>query len=178
MNVKRFALLLGVWALLGLQGCAGPSVERYAQEKPALDLARYFQGQTTGWGMVTDRSGEVTRRFVVRIDGRFEGNTGVLDETFEWSDGEKQKRIWRLEKLGPNRWRGTADDVVGEATGEIAGNALHWRYTLAVPVKGTVINMAFDDWMVLIDEKVMLNRATFSKFGIRLGEVTLSFQRP
>jgi hypothetical protein len=32
--------------------------------------------------------------------------------------------------------------------------------------------------MVLIDDKVMLNRATFSKFGIRLGEVTLSFQRP
>ncbi|MGA0056847.1 MAG: DUF3833 domain-containing protein [Burkholderiaceae bacterium] len=178
MMLKRIALLAAAAAMIGLQGCAGPTVERYAQEKPALDLAQYFQGQTTGWGMVTDRSGEVTRRFVVKIDGRFEGNTGVLDETFEWSDGEKQKRIWRLERLGPNRWKGTADDVVGEATGEIAGNALHWRYTLAVPVKGTVINMAFDDWMVLIDDKVMLNRATFSKFGIRLGEVTLSFQRP
>lgn len=176
--MRQFFLLALTAAAIGLQGCAGPTVEQYAQEKPALDLANYFQGRTTGWGMVTDRSGEVTRRFVVQIDGTFEGNTGVLDETFEWSDGEKQKRIWRLEKLGPNRWKGTADDVVGEATGEIAGNALHWSYTLAVPVKGTVINMAFDDWMVLIDDKVMLNRATFSKFGIRLGEVTLSFQRP
>ena len=82
MMLKRIALLAAAAAMIGLQGCAGPSVERYAQEKPALDLAQYFQGRTTGWGMVTDRSGEVTRRFVVQIDGRFEGNTGVLDETF------------------------------------------------------------------------------------------------
>jgi hypothetical protein len=33
----------------------------------------------------------------------------------------------------------------------------------------------FDDWMYLIDDKVMLNKAEMSKFGIRLGEVTLSF---
>ena len=37
--------------------------------------------------------------------------------------------------------------------------------------------MQFDDWLYLVDERVMLNRATMSKFGIRLGEVTLSFQK-
>jgi hypothetical protein len=178
MMRNRPSLILAVIAFLGLQGCAGVSVERYSKEKPAFDLAQYFQGRTTGWGMVSNSSGEITRRFVVQIDGRFDGTTGVLDEVFDWSDGEKQRRIWRLEKIGPNRWIGTADDVIGEATGEIAGNTLHWRYTLAVPVKGNVINLAFDDWMVLIDDKVLLNRATFSKFGVRLGEVTLSFQRP
>jgi hypothetical protein len=37
----------------------------------------------------------------------------------------------------------------------------------------------FDDWMYLMTERVMLNKATMSKFGIRLGEVTLSFvKRP
>jgi hypothetical protein len=36
----------------------------------------------------------------------------------------------------------------------------------------------FDDWMFLIDDKVMLNRAVMSKFGVRLGEVTLSFTKP
>jgi hypothetical protein len=34
-----------------------------------------------------------------------------------------------------------------------------------------------DDWMVLVDDKVMLNRAEMSKFGITLGAVTLSFIR-
>ncbi len=31
--------------------------------------------------------------------------------------------------------------------------------------------------MYLIDDRVMLNRATMSKFGFRLGEITLSFTK-
>jgi hypothetical protein len=31
--------------------------------------------------------------------------------------------------------------------------------------------------MLLIDDQVMLNRAVFSKWGIRMGEVTLSFRK-
>ena len=42
---------------------------------------------------------------------------------------------------------------------------------------GKVYEVQFDDWMYLVDERVMLNRATMRKFGIRLGEVTLSFQK-
>jgi hypothetical protein len=33
----------------------------------------------------------------------------------------------------------------------------------------------FDDWMYLMDDRVMLNKAVMSKFGLRLGEVTLTF---
>jgi hypothetical protein len=57
------------------------------------------------------------------------------------------------------RYVGRADDVVGEAQGEAAGNALRWRYVLALPVDGRVWNVDFDDWMFLIDDKVMLNRS-------------------
>jgi hypothetical protein len=35
----------------------------------------------------------------------------------------------------------------------------------------------FDDWMYLMTDKVMLNKATMSKFGVKLGEVTLSFTK-
>ncbi|NBT34334.1 MAG: DUF3833 domain-containing protein [Betaproteobacteria bacterium] len=178
---SRLAALLGACAsclIVFLQGCASPSVQQYAHEKPLLSLEQYFKGQTQGWGMVTNRQGVVTRRFVVSISGQFEGETGTLDESFVWSDGERQHRIWTLRKNGPGRWIGTADDVVGEAIGEIAGNTLRWRYTMALPVDGRTVHLDFDDWMVLIDDKVLLNRAAFSKFGIHLGEVTLSFQRP
>jgi hypothetical protein len=37
--------------------------------------------------------------------------------------------------------------------------------------------MNFEDWMFQMDDKVMLNRAVMSKFGIRFGEVTLSFTK-
>jgi hypothetical protein len=44
-------------------------------------------------------------------------------------------------------------------------------------VGATTIEVQFDDWMYLMTDKVMLNKATMSKFGVRLGEVTLSFSK-
>jgi hypothetical protein len=63
------------------------------------------------------------------------------------------------------------------AIGEAAGNALNWRYTLRLPVDGKVHDVEFDDWMFQVDERVVLNKAMMSKFGIRLGEVTLAFRK-
>jgi NOL1/NOP2/fmu family ribosome biogenesis protein len=40
-----------------------------------------------------------------------------------------------------------------------------------------VWEVQFDDWMYLMDERVMLNKARMSKWGIYLGEVTLSFTK-
>ena len=48
---------------------------------------------------------------------------------------------------------------------------------LALPVDGRVWNVDMDDWMFLIDEQDVLNRTTMSKFGLRVGEVTLSFRK-
>jgi hypothetical protein len=100
-----------------------------------------------------------------------------LDEDFTYSDGTKQKRIWTLTELAPGKYSGTASDVIGEAVGEMAGNALNWRYTLALPVDGTIYHVQFNDWMYLMDDKVMLNKAAMTKFGIYLGEVTLAFYK-
>jgi len=160
-----------------LAGCAGQNLSGYAQAKPALDLAQYFNGQVEAYGMFQDRSGQVIKRFVVQIDGSWQGPQGVLDERFVYDDGSTQRRVWRLTRHADGRYTGTADDVVGEARGQVAGNALNWAYTLQLPVDGKVVEVQFDDWMVLIDERVMLNRAVMSKFGIRLGEVTLSFTK-
>ena len=68
--------------------------------------------------------------------------------------------------------------MAGEARGEVAGNAFNWQYTLKLPVDGRVYEVQFDDWMYLMDEKIMLNRAVMSKFGITLGQVMLTFVRP
>lgn len=162
---------------LTLAGCASPTPQDYAAEKPTLDLQRYFNGEVTAHGIFSDRSGKVVRRFTVLMKCQWTGDEGVLDEAFTYSDGKTDRRIWRLKKLPGGRYTGTADDVVGTAIGQVAGNAFQWNYTLKLPVDGKVYEVQFDDWMYLIDERVMLNRAVMSKFGVRLGEVTLSFQK-
>ena len=175
--LRRVAAMLAAFAAVLLSGCASVEPAEYAAERPALQMERFFDGTLEGWGMVQDRSGKVLRRFTVVIRAKWEADTGTLDEEFLWSDGERQRRVWTLRRLADGRYAGTASDVVGEAQGQVAGNALHWRYVLAVPVDGTTWNLAFDDWMFLVDERVMLNRAVMSKFGFRVGEVTLSLAR-
>ena len=174
MSLLRRAAL-GVTAALSLAGCAGPSIQDYAQEQPRLDLRQYFNGPLTAHGMFTDRSGQVVKRFTVRMTGSWQGNEGTLDEHFVYSDGSTQQRVWHIRHRGDGRYSGRADDVVGEAQGESAGNAIRWRYVLALPVNGRVWNVHMDDWMFLMDERILLNRTAMSKFGLHLGDVTLAF---
>ena len=176
MNARNWPGALAVIAALALSACATVDVERYANEKPRLDLAQYFSGTVDGWGMFQDRSGAVVKRFYVRIDSTWKGNEGTLDEHFQFTDGTTQNRVWKLTKDG-DRYTGMAADVVGTALGAAAGNALRWSYTLALPVDGNTWNVDMDDWMYLIDDKTLLNRTTMSKLGFRVGEVTLSFRK-
>jgi hypothetical protein len=175
---RRLTLAAAALAAALLTACASAPVPAdYAAEKPALDLATYFNGELVAHGLFTDRSGKVQRRFTVTMKGTWTGDDGVLDEDFTYSDGKKERRVWRLKKLPGGRYTGMADDVVGTAQGQVAGNALQWKYTLRLPVDDKVYEVQFDDWMYLMDERVMLNKAQMSKFGFRLGEVTLSFYK-
>ena len=177
MNRRHLLITASAAAALGLGGCASPQIGDFAGQKPELDLKRYFQGKVDAWGVFTDRSGKVVKRFTVVMQCSWQGDEGVLDEAFTYSDGTTQRRVWRVRQLPDGRYTGRADDVVGEAQGQARGNALRWRYTLALPVDGRVWHVDFDDWMYLMSDKVMLNRATMSKFGVTLEEVTLSFTK-
>ena len=173
--------MLRRWLLIGAMilasGCTTLTPQDYASEKPKLDLATYFNGKVEGWGMVQDRSGKVLRRMVVVLECTWNGNEGVLDESFQWSDGKTEKRVWKIRKDG-DRYIGTAGDVVGEARGEASGNALRWNYILALPVGDSVYNVDMDDWMWMIDDKTLANRTTMSKFGVRVAEISIFFRKP
>ena len=66
---------------------------------------------------------------------------------------------------------------MGTAAGEAAGNALQWRYTLALPVEGRTWHVQMDDWMYLIDGQTLANRTVMRKFGLRVAEISIFFRR-
>lgn len=172
--IQRFLVLA---AALLLASCASVVPQDYAREKPALDLKAYFNGKVDAWGIVQERSGRVIKRMVVEMNCTWDGDTGTLDERFTYADGTKETRVWTIRKEG-DRYTGTAADVVGEAKGEAAGNALRWSYVLSTKREdGGTIALDMDDWMWLVDEKTLVNKATFSKFGIAFGEVTIFFRK-
>ncbi|MFP3517661.1 DUF3833 domain-containing protein [Pseudomonas sp. SIMBA_077] len=160
-----------------LASCSRVDVQTYSHETPKFEVRQFFEGRTEAWGMFQKRSGEVVKRFHVQIIGTSEGDKLILDESFTYSDGTRQKRVWTLTPTGPDQWRGTAGDVVGEAVGEVAGNTLRWKYVLNLPVDGKEYEVHLDDWMYLMDKDTLINRSYMSKFGVEVGQITLFFRK-
>jgi hypothetical protein len=160
-----------------LTGCSGMKPEDFAGNEPRFLIEEYFDGKTKAWGIFQDRFGKLRRQFVVDIEGTWDGETLTLVEDFVYDDGETEQRIWRIRKTGAHSYEGNADGVIGTAEGQSYGNALNWRYDFALKVGDGTWNVHFDDWMFLQGDGVMINRAEVTKFGFKLGEVTLAFTK-
>lgn len=161
-----------------LTGCGAMDIKDFENTTPRLVLEEYFVGKTRAWGIFEDRFGTLRRQFTVDIDGKWNGRTLVLDEHFAYRDGERDRRVWTIEKIDENHYQGRADDVIGVARGDAMGNALNWRYDMNLKVGGTTLRVHFDDWMFLQADNVLVNRARVTKWGIELGQVTLFFSKP
>ena len=79
-----------------------------------------------------------------------------------------------LKTKGSSSMRGEGD-VVGIAKGYSYGPAFKFEYVLLVPVKGKEMKITFDDWIFKQDDRVAINRATMTKFGIKVAELTVVF---
>jgi hypothetical protein len=174
----RFYMLLASCLFVSsfLVSCSA-TLEDYENTQPEFDLRTFFNGELVAYGIFQDRSNQVVRRFRVEMTGTWTDDQGVLDETFYYADGTTEKRIWTLTYLGNNQYQGTASDVEGIAEGAVKGFALNWSYTLSLPVDGDKVSVEFDDWMYLVDNNNLINRAKVTKFGFDVGEVTLLIQK-
>jgi hypothetical protein len=149
----------------------------FAGREPTLLIEEYFAGQTKAWGLFQDRFGQLRRQFEVDIDGTWDGETLTLVEDFLYDDGETERRVWRIAKRGEHVYEGRAEGVIGVAEGLAYGNALNWRYRFALEVGDSTWNVTFDDWLFLQSDGMLINRVEVTKFGVKLGEVTLVFRK-
>ena len=169
---KIFGLILVIF----LTGCVNNMKPTdFKGQKPRLIIEDYLSGNVKAWGVLQNRSGKITRQFKADLNGKWDGSTLILDEKFDWSDGEKQTRQWTIKKIDANHYEGKASDVVGVAKGFSYGPAFKFEYVLLVPVKGKNIKITFDDWIFKQDERVAINRATMTKFGFKVAELTVMF---
>jgi hypothetical protein len=173
----RTFLVVAVFSFLG-SGCAGPRLEDFTGSEPAFALQDFFDGELSAHGIVRDRAGRVTRSFNATINASRDGDATVLDEAFLFSDGERQRRVWRIEPTAePGRYSASAGDVIGPARLESRGSALRLRYVLRVPYRGSELDLSVDDWMYRVSENVVINVSTLRKWGVRVGSIELAIVR-
>jgi hypothetical protein len=170
-------ILFALLTTILLTNCTGNQMKPidFKDQKPRLIIEDYLSGNVKAWGILQDRSGKVTRQFSANLNGKWDGKQLILDEEFNWSDGEVQKRQWQITKLDEHNYEGTAGDVVGKAKGYSYGPAFKFEYVLLVPIKGKEIKITFDDWIFKQDDRVAINRATMTKFGFKVAELTVMF---
>lgn len=152
------------------------NIQEYQGSKPDFAFREFFSGHLKAWGMVTDYSDKLTRRFTTDIIASWNKNTLTLDETFHYADGKQQKRVWHI-KLNGNEISGQAGDVKGLAKGSIAGSVVNWHYLLNVPINNKQWTFKVDDWLYRIDDEVVINTSTLYKFGLPVGHVTLMMKK-
>ena len=170
-------IILSLVLTILLINCSGNNMKPidFKNQKPRLIIEEYLSGNVKAWGILQNRSGKVTRQFSADLNGKWDGKQLVLDEKFIWNDGEIQTRKWKIDKIDEHNYEGTAGDVVGKAKGYSYGPAFKFEYVLLVPVKGKEMKITFDDWIFMRDERVAINRATMTKFVIKVAELTVMF---
>ena len=172
--MKNIYAILSLFLLLS---CTGNNMKPtdFKGKQPRLIIENYLTGNVKAWGILQNRSGKVKRQFSADLNGKWDGKQLILDEKFIWNDGEIQKRQWKIYKIDEHNYEGTAEDVVGIAKGYSYGPTFKFEYVLLVPIKGREIKITFDDWIFMQDERVAINRATMTKFGIKVAELTVMF---
>lgn len=182
LDATRICVFLLPAVLVMAVACSPNTPMMHQSRQPDLTLEAFFEGETVAYGIFEDRYGNMKRQFRVNITGVVNENTLILDEDFLYDDGETDKRVWVITNQGIQddgsiRYQGEAADVIGVASGQIAGNALNWVYDIDLEIGDSRLRVTFDDWIYQQDENVAINRAYISKFGINIGSVTLVFLR-
>ena len=181
-NINKYKIFLTtILFIFFLTGCFQTNMKQFENNTPKLDLFSFFQGDTIAYGIFEDRFGNLKRQFRVNIKGSVDKEQLTLDEEFLYDDGEQAKRIWKIKKIIDDKknivYSGQADDVEGNASGSISGNALNWSYDIFLNIKGSNVKVHFNDWIYQQSDEIAINRAYVSKFGVNIGSVTLVFLR-
>lgn len=174
MKIKIISIIMTLGFLFG---CSSVDPKIYAKNSPKMDIRHYLKGPLEAQGILQNRKGEVIKTFTVKMNGSWKGNDGKLEEYFVFSDGKKDQRTWEIKFSDNNNFIAKAHDTVGIAKGEQYGNAMKMNYVLKIDVDGTKYDIRLVDWIYLVDERTAINVSQMTKFGFRVGTLTISFKK-
>ena len=152
-------------------------IKDYINEKPQMNFKEFFSGNLKACGIIQNWRGKIISRFDLSMNGKWQGNNGILKENFKFYDGQKKNRLWKITKESQSRFIGEADDIIGKAYCEIKGNACRSYYSMNISVGKRSYKIKFDDWLWQMNNNVVINRSYMKKFGFTVAELTMFIEK-
>lgn len=156
------------------------AIADFEKTTPSFLPEVFFVGQLDGWAIFESLIGGLQQRAVITASGRMEDETGTIlfTETYAFDNGHSDTLHWRIRKVGPGRYSGSENRLEGEAVGEQAGCAFHWRYSRDTPqADGSTTKLNFDDWFYAIDDRACMVRGSAGRAGIPFGTAHVTYCR-
>ena len=171
-------LLAGMLLWHAFTGFHRQDPDRYANSEPSFDLTEHLNGPLVSEGVIFGPLGHVSTRFVARMEGSWQGNSGQLKEEFVYAEsGGIQQREWTLAMLGGGKFTATAADIVGTAHGTISGASARITYRLRLPEEAGAHVLSVTDWLYLMENGNIVNRSEMRKFGFKVAELVATIRR-
>ncbi|NNE50785.1 MAG: DUF3833 family protein [Sulfitobacter sp.] len=154
----------------------GQKPNDYDDSFPILDIKDHLNGDMICEGVIYGPFGRVTSSFAADFNITWEDDTGVMSEHFRYNDGSIQDRAWRISLGRFGKFSCTADDVIGEGKGKVAGSSVQMLYRIRLPddAGGHVLDTV--DWMYLTPDGTIVNRSQFRKYGFKVAELVATIR--
>ena len=131
--------------------------------------------------MHTGVAGPQTREVQTGRDALAEWHTLPVERALHRKSGDGHAARQRLERAEPEALALRREDI-DVSGGEERGDRFNWRYTIDLPVPaadGTadMVRVSFDDWMWLMSDDRLFNRAYMRRASVTLGDVSIFFEK-
>lgn len=156
------------------------AIYAFAGTTPLLLPERFFVGQLEGWVVLENLVGGLLKRAAIAGHGERDADTDALvfNETYTFDDGHSDTLHWTIRKGEAGKYTGLENRLEGEAVGEQAGCAFHWKYTRDTPqAGGKSIKLNFDDWFYAIDDRVCIVRGSAGRAGIPFATAHVTYRK-
>jgi hypothetical protein len=156
------------------------SIHDFKQTKPLFLPEQFLTGRLEGWAVLESLVGGLLKRATISAHGELDASTDTVlfTETYIFDDGRSDTLRWTIHKMAEGQYLGHENRLEGEAVGEQAGCAFHWRYTRDTPQGGgKSFKLNFDDWFYAIDERACMVRGSAGRAGIPFATAHVVYRR-
>jgi hypothetical protein len=155
-------------------------IEDFKGTKPEFLPDEFFVGKLEGWAVFESLVGGLQKRATISATGEWDiaSQAVAFTETYTFDDGHTDTLNWSIRKVADGKYTGRESLLDGDADGEQAGCAFHWKYTRDAPqADGKNTKLNFDDWFYRIDDRACIVRGSAGRAGLPFAMAHVTYRR-